>query len=721
MNNENLKNDFIFFKNEILSDFKKIESKLADKLLKMNEIITQQNIKIENKLKDFTSKIELLSNQIHEKENSPNFENIFQTFKRKTEENLVKIDIRLTLLEKDFSNSCFKYDKMISNNLSVPGLIGISCPFDSLRPFLEFVNIKINELIKSKEKQTLDHKKYKEKLDSIINNNKTQLETTQKKLEEYMKNEIKQCDTNCIDRINIIEKRIEALRIENGKFSYELIERSKELKIKWEKLDNVEQNLNIRFDEEMEKYNKEVEKITKKVDKSKNEFNLIKLRFTELSDFIKDIRFRKNIFNNFQERRHFREMSNKIDFSKKQTIKKELVIEDKDKDKDNTNDILAPFDYYAHFGIDTSLKEEDEYIGLNQNNNFNNNENNINSFNNDNTNDNSQINNKQDENNNINNNINNDINKSKNNNINEINNNILNIIAQKDNNAKIINDEKDKSKNKMNGNILKNSTKNSPRIIIKDNNNAQTIKDNLNNNNKNINIINNNLEQKINNNNNISNISSNIINNKESNIIDNSFTKNLKIKAINLKENNKINKEINNIKDNKIKIIKNIKESKEKVKTIPHNHKEPTKINDLLIGAIFQNNMFDPNKQNLSQAYIIMKNRVEEIQKIKNNNNGKQELKYRQMSPPPSLKYDLNQSRNNNKNLNQVINLSNKDFKKGHLEDLYYSKMKKDKLNQFLLAPNSSLQSSSQDNIFLSNTSDKRKLPIIHTYSQRKY
>ena len=238
-NNDIIKNDFLFFQNEVLKDIKNLETKMNEKIVQMNNLLEDQNSKISNKIKEINSRFDILSNQIREKKNSENPEIFLQPFKKNIEESISKLDIKLNLAIKDFDNACFKYDKIISNNLSVPGLIGSSCPYDNLRPFLEFVNLKISELIKAKEKQTFDSKKYKEKLETIINNNKTQFETAQKKINEYCKKGFAQCDTNCADRMNIIEKRIEGLRIENGQFSYELKQRSEEIKVEWEKLDNI--------------------------------------------------------------------------------------------------------------------------------------------------------------------------------------------------------------------------------------------------------------------------------------------------------------------------------------------------------------------------------------------------------------------------------------------------------------------------------------------------
>ena len=43
--NDNIKNDFIFFQNEVLSDIKKLESKLTEKIFQMNNAIEQNNLK----------------------------------------------------------------------------------------------------------------------------------------------------------------------------------------------------------------------------------------------------------------------------------------------------------------------------------------------------------------------------------------------------------------------------------------------------------------------------------------------------------------------------------------------------------------------------------------------------------------------------------------------------------------------------------------------------
>ena len=325
--NKTKTNDLIYFENEILGDMKKIEAKLNEKLTQTVSFVESQYLKYESRIKELANKVEDLSKQIIEKDNTQKFENLVKSSQQDTHDLVTKIDIKLDILEKDFNNACFKYDKIFSNNLVVPGLIGDSCPYESMRPFLEYAHQKIYELLRAKEKQTLDTKKYKEKLESIIGQNKIQFETAQNKITDYCNKGLKECDNVCQDRMNIIEKRLEALRLENGQQAFDLKKKAEELKIKWDKLDKIENHLNQKYNEEWNKYKDIVDIISTKFDKNKEEFNLIKNRFTELSEFIKDIRFRKNmdeasIKEEFIKRRQYKEMSNRIDFTKKQKANK---------------------------------------------------------------------------------------------------------------------------------------------------------------------------------------------------------------------------------------------------------------------------------------------------------------------------------------------------------------------------------------------------------------
>ena len=188
-----------------------------EKMTQTVSFLETQSEKYDNKLKDLGNKYNLLSKEVQEQNKIQKYEEMLHLSQRKIEEVITRLEIKLNILEKDFRDSRLRYDKIISDNLLVPGLIGNSCTYNNLRLFLEHTNLKIHELLKAKDKQVLDVKKYKEKLESLISQNNAQFEIAEKKMSDYCNDSFDQCDKVCKDRMNLIEKRIESLRLENGK------------------------------------------------------------------------------------------------------------------------------------------------------------------------------------------------------------------------------------------------------------------------------------------------------------------------------------------------------------------------------------------------------------------------------------------------------------------------------------------------------------------------
>ena len=690
--NEKSKNDFIFFQNEILGDVKKIEMKLIEKLTHTTSFIENQTERYDSKIKDLTNKINQLSLAVEKKDNVERLEKSMYQSQKKMEELLTKLEIKFNILDKDFHNACFKYDKIVSNNLIVPGLIGVSCPYESLKPFIEFINLKVGELLKAKDKQTLDTKKYKEKLELIISQSKTQFEIAQNKITDYCSDGLNRCDLICKDRMELLEKRIETLRLENGKHAYELKQKTEEVKIDWEKLNKIDNTLSRKYREEWNKFSDIVEKLSNKFEKNKEEFYLIKNRFSELSEFIKDIRFKKNIddmnmgevninidrkqlkeLSNRINRSQYKELSNKIDFNKRRRTKR---IQNYEMQKEfHEKGILATYDIYN----DNHYSPEKNYSKAIENNS-------VNKVHDNNTNYNNNFDkkvNKIEESkkyNTIENNKNNDEMEPKNKN--QKNDNTF----SQDNNLNVLVENKDK----INYNEIK---KNNNREIMNANHNFMS------NNNFSINKIDKmpdikfiNLKNKINH---IDKDNSSTINqinysndNSTYNIINynnhfNSNNPNINESSINNKLGQK-NFEKNSVVENKERDNKFLGET--------------AKINDLILGADFsENNLCKMNgpTYNLSQAYIILKRRNEEIQKMKKNHEEKSEKKYIQMSPSSVM--------NHSNNLNKTMNVFSKnDIKRVNKGDYYFNK---NKINNLL---NCNLNLTNQE--FLNEKNDFPKI-----------
>ncbi len=347
------KNDMMFFQNEVLRDIKKLDNKFNTKLDEKNSQLIEKISIIEQKISLITNQITELFNSIAIGKNNEDKIAKFMSFKLKAEESIFINKAKIQTLEKDLNYSIYKYDNMLNNNLFLPGLIGNSCKFPTLRDFIDYSNKTIKELLSFKEKEIVDLKLYKKKIENLIQQFQIHIETVQNKFNEYMNKKITELENKLIDRFKITDERINVLKIENGKYAKNLIEQTTNVKIEWEKLEQFEKKINEKLKDEILKFDNKSDNIKKLFNENNNEFKLIKQKFTKLSEFIKDVRFRKNLNQNVA-MKEFKEMSNQIDFTKKQKLEEEGVY-----DYYNIEDIKIP-EFLNTFDDEQLLKKLEE-------------------------------------------------------------------------------------------------------------------------------------------------------------------------------------------------------------------------------------------------------------------------------------------------------------------------------------------------------------------------
>ena len=351
MNTGVTKTDFIYFQNEILKDMKNLEIIFNEKIEEMIKTINTNKANADTNFENFSNLFTEISGKMDFSEDNSKFADNLNTIQKKLEDLSVNSKVKINSIEREISNMTIKYDKIFINNLVVPGLIGNSCPFLTLANFIENANKKINELILDKKKQGIDLKSYKEKLENLIGVFNNRINNSEDKFKEYCNLCFNKFDKKNNDRFNELEDRISSLRMENVKHSSELINRSNELKMDWDKIMNIKSEIDDKLNSELEKYKIFNNDLIKKLENQKSEFNLIKQRFTELSEFIKDVRFRNNInsmnnnnYNNnknadnnnaniplspFKKKVKFTQMSKRINFKLKQKLDDDIFKSDR--------------------------------------------------------------------------------------------------------------------------------------------------------------------------------------------------------------------------------------------------------------------------------------------------------------------------------------------------------------------------------------------------------
>ena len=208
----------------------------------------------------------------------------FELFINKTNDQLITHEIRINNLSSDFIKSTQKYDKIYLDNLELPGYIGKFAKFKNCQAFFENVIREIDKINQYKEKNNMDLKSYKEKLDSIIksfhllikNNNDAQM--------KYIKQLNEKCFRECKDMNELLGNRVSDLRIENAKYSIELVKKNEEMNKEWKKILEIKDNLlNI--------VNEKINNIKTIFNSNNNSFITIKNEFEEFKSKINEIIF----------------------------------------------------------------------------------------------------------------------------------------------------------------------------------------------------------------------------------------------------------------------------------------------------------------------------------------------------------------------------------------------------------------------------------------------
>ena len=338
INNNVSQTDLMYFKEEILGNIKQMENKVNEKINQMTKLVDTKLSPYQSKFDEMSSKLFDLSNLISVDKSTNEKVSKLLEFKTTVNDLLQSIELKINQCNKDISNATYKYDKVLLENLMIPGLLGIGCKYPTLKSFIESCINQLNSLNSYKDRNTIDLKGYKEKLEGLVKQFTQQIEGIKSIFIDYCKKSVDECESKFMERIKTTDDRIELMRVENGRYAIDLKKQCNDLGIEWERILKLKEEVYSRFDEEIERFKKMHEGTESSMDEYKKEFKLIKKKFTELSEFIKDVRFRKNLGGDVK-RRELKEMSDKINFDKKQ--KYDLSDDDEDDTKSNGNTLIV--------------------------------------------------------------------------------------------------------------------------------------------------------------------------------------------------------------------------------------------------------------------------------------------------------------------------------------------------------------------------------------------
>ena len=318
-NQQSIKMEVLQFKDEVLKQLKLLKKSISEKYESNATLISE-------KLKTYDSKFTLINDRLTELSGKINTDNNIKAdvtsllqFKNKSRDNLLTIDIKMNNIDKELRNNISRIDNILSDSVIYPGIIGKSCKFKNFHHLLDHVLSQISQTITYREKNTLDLNTYKKKLESIVQSLQSQKDGIVEENNKLLNQKMKEIEEKFKSLISLYDERLAETRAENSLY----IRNMQETVFKFKNELTEFQDLKGKIFEEIQKEGSILREENEKTQTIflgyKKEFNLLKDRFTQLSEFIKDVRFRINIGQEVK-RREFYQMSNKIDFSKKQKI-----------------------------------------------------------------------------------------------------------------------------------------------------------------------------------------------------------------------------------------------------------------------------------------------------------------------------------------------------------------------------------------------------------------
>jgi hypothetical protein len=298
--NEKQKNDLMFLQNEILRDIKNVEKNLDNKIFKVWQSLEKQKAFFENRLNNLEIIINILKQKTQNIKPGDSNEidlSKINSLSKKIEDSHSKLDSKITLLRTDLKDMSYKYEKTFMINFTVPGVIGERCPYPNMRDFLENMNKKIAEVLRNKDLYNIEFKKQKEKIDSIITQNKNYLPMFETKIIEYIDSQVKDIEAKYKDKADAMNEGIISIKNENDNKFSDFIIQYNDLNEKFTKINEIANNSLVQYNEEFNNFRNSFKDINIKLKNFDEKYNNLSEKLNTINGLNESIKQLKSIYN----------------------------------------------------------------------------------------------------------------------------------------------------------------------------------------------------------------------------------------------------------------------------------------------------------------------------------------------------------------------------------------------------------------------------------------
>ena len=262
--------DLKYFKNDLLLDVRKIEERFNYKLLEQSIISSEQYDSFEKRLSELSDRISQINQIILDYGDISGRIKTLLKFKMETEDSINRIYAQLFTFQKqnkEFSNNI---DKIISENLEYPGIIGKNSKFLNFRYFIDYTlkNLKdLNEFMDNT--KTFNFHEFRRKINSEIADFRFSLSDNYKNSVLLIGKNFKEFDAKVEDLIKTNNKNMEDNEARFEELKNNIFKYFAEYQTKFE---NLEKNINENYNQQI----KEIDNIKKVKQELKEDINNFK-------------------------------------------------------------------------------------------------------------------------------------------------------------------------------------------------------------------------------------------------------------------------------------------------------------------------------------------------------------------------------------------------------------------------------------------------------------
>jgi len=292
-----INNKEIFTKEEFNKRINEFEEKMMIMLEVKESQIQKEIINIKENSSNILQKSKMLiDNYSKEKMYDAKISEL-ETFKNKVNDMLITHEIRINNNIKDISNFTTKYEKIISENIFVPGFVGPSCQYRTLS---EYINFNINEVTKlrqEKDSVKKDQKESKAKMDNFMKQILLLNETVVAQSREYTNSKQKDYESMLEGKLQSFNEKIFRYYESSLKFQSGIEKEINNFRKDIERILKIKEELIEIMKEKEKKLKLDLENLSKKIimniqdiginknkiEEIKNEINVINNNYSKLN------------------------------------------------------------------------------------------------------------------------------------------------------------------------------------------------------------------------------------------------------------------------------------------------------------------------------------------------------------------------------------------------------------------------------------------------------